>query len=678
MLAVSVIIFIIEILALCFFIYAKYFSKKIRYTRTIFTTTVFLVNFAIYYIAYCYNKGVTGNGNYLLGVGMSIASTMGTFMFRMSYNDVSTLVRDVPFYLYTFIMGYALGLFTTVSFIVDAFRYRIINSIRYHKMLSHAEINYVVGDGFDQRNYIRDYPNTIILLPMDTPKEKINSLIKEGYCVYAKLNKDCSSIMKMKKNKNKKYVFVIFDDKDTDMYLRAIKAFKEATNKENTYLYLEVKYEKVEYLKSVLLTDEMSKLHISLFNRYENMANGMCMNVPLTTFLPKEFINEDTTIKADKKINVFILGFGWANQEIYKKLLINNQFVEQDDKFYKAHLVNYHIFDVTGDIESIYLKDGIEELYETLNENKKEYFDIPERVSNSFFYNDNLTSPKTLRKIENIVKDKDSMNYFFIAFGDNYQNLQLTSELYERIRKYNYHFYVKNTELSLSNPVIKNITYFGNLYKYLVHDRIVTNELYSTAIKVNDAYVGHETTLEDLLKRDFIKIYSNYFQAMNIRHKYHLLGYDIISKDKLRDDDQIISKEVFNERIKFDSIKSYDDYFKRSPLVAMTYLEHLHWNSEYLVYGYKPLKISDYVIDNGRLIEQDVPNKLHGAILSYKGLDERAKHILKLLQANGNKDKVLFSETGQNAVEVYRYDYQFLAMSYDFLTKDGNIIIRKR
>ena len=163
MLIVGIIIFIVEILALSFFIYAKYLSKKIKYTRTIFTTVVFLVNFSIYYIAYCYNKGVTGNGNYLLGAVLSIASTMGTFMFRASYNDVATLVKDVPFFLYTFVLGFGLGLFTTISFIIDAFRYRIINSFRYHRLLRNDEIDYVVGDGFDQRNYIRDYKNTIII-----------------------------------------------------------------------------------------------------------------------------------------------------------------------------------------------------------------------------------------------------------------------------------------------------------------------------------------------------------------------------------------------------------------------------------------------------------------------------------------------------------------------------------
>ena len=106
--------------------------------------------------------------------------------------------------------------------------------------------------------------------------------------------------------------------------------------------------------------------------------------------------------------------------------------------------------------------------------------------------------------------------------------------------------------------------------------------------------------------------------------------------------------------------------------------EHLHWNAEYFVFGFKPLKIEEHVISGDTVIEQDVTNKLHGALTSIKGLNLRARYILKLYQELGNKDKVLFSLDGNNSIEVFKYDYQFLQSSYKYLRDEGYVIIKKR
>ena len=109
MLEISIVLFIIEVIALCFFIYAKYFSKKIRYTRTIFSSTVFFINFAIYFTAFVFKKTTTGEGIYPIGVMTSITSSVAAFMFRPSVSDVMPLINAVPFFLYTFILGFVLS-----------------------------------------------------------------------------------------------------------------------------------------------------------------------------------------------------------------------------------------------------------------------------------------------------------------------------------------------------------------------------------------------------------------------------------------------------------------------------------------------------------------------------------------------------------------------------------------
>ena len=79
-------------------------------------------------------------------------------------------------------------------------------------------------------------------------------------------------------------------------------------------------------------------------------------------------------------------------------------------------------------------------------------------------------------------------------------------------------------------------------------------------------------------------------------------------------------------------------------LAAETAAEHLHWNTEYIVYGYQPMPKKDHRVENGKLIQQDVPNKRHGCITSFKGLDERGKYLLELRKKEMNDtESVLFS-----------------------------------
>ena len=674
---VGIVLLIVEVIAFLFFAYAHYFNKKIGRTKTIFVAVVFLINFTLYLSLFIELKRTTGEGNIALGVIKAIFSSIKSFAVGPDIGVVEGLIAQYPLFLATYMVGVALALFATITVIIDAFKNRIVNSSRYSKYSKGNEVTFVFGADDLAKNYVASHKETILLIPSNSSKEARDSLIEEGYCVLAKLDDEYHAIFKLAKNKSKKYNFVLFDDKDRDDFTRVVDAFKAHPDVENVYLFLEVQYEKIEYFKTILLLDDRCKTHITMFNRYENMTNDLCYNEPITKYLPRDFINEDTSIKKEKVINIFIVGFGWMNQEIYKKLLINNQYVEQDKEGYKAHLVNYRIYDMNPRYENSFLVAGINKLNEKLNKEKDRYFDIPEKLSNTVFLKKDVESADFFDEIEEICKNKDAMNYFFISYSDNYHNVALTAKIFDVVKNSQFHIYARTTDPSICDPHLYNVSYFGNTMNYLVHDKIVNYELYDIALRVNDAYAGHPTKKEELMVKDFIKVYTNYFQAMNIRHKYHLLGLEYIKKEDLKNE-QTVSEEEFNKLAGAGTIHSYEDYFKHTTLAAETAAEHLHWNSEYIVYGYGPLPKDEHRVVDGKLIEQDIPSKKHGCITSYKGLDLRARHLLKIHQEElGHKDKVLFSEDGKNSVEVYRYDYQFLLMSYKFLVENGYVVIKK-
>lgn len=674
---VGLIILIAEILAFSFFIYAHYFNKKISHTKTIFVSVVFLINFSLYLSLFIEQKITTGEGNIPLGVIKAIFSSIGSFALGPDIKTVEGLIGEYPLFLATYMAGVALALFATVTVIIDAFKNRITNSSRYSQYSKGNEVTFVFGADDIAKNYVASHKNTVLLLPSYTSKEVKDSLIEEGYCVLTKLDNEYNAIFKLAKNPNKKYIFVMFDDNDKDDFTKIVDAFKAHDKVNNVYLYLEVQYEKIEYFKTILLLDDRCKIHITMFNRYESMTNDLCYNEPISKYLPKDFINEDTSIKKEKVINVFVIGFGWMNQEIYKKLLINNQYVEQDKDGYKAHLINYRIYDLNGRYANSFLISGINNLNEKLSKNKDRYFDLPEKLSNTEFFLKDVDSAGFLDEIEEICHNPDSMNYFFISYSDNFHNVALTAKIFDVIKDTQFHIYTRTTDASICDPHLFNVSYFGNTMNYLVHDKVVNYELYDIALRVNDAYAGQPTKKEDLMVKDFIKVYTNYFQAMNIRQKYHLLGLEYIKKESLKDE-VTVNEEEFNKLVGKGTIKTYEDYFKHMTLAAETAAEHLHWNAEYIVYGYIPLPKDEHRVVNGKLIEQDIPNKKHGCITSYKGLDLRAKYLLRIHQDElGHKEKVLFSEDGKNAVEVYRYDYQFLLMSYGFLIENGYVVIKK-
>ena len=673
---VGIVLLIVEIIALLFFVYAHYINKKLPFTKAIFVAVVFSINFTLYMFLFAEEIVTTGEGNIALGIIKSIFASVGSFALGPDIGAIEGLIGEYPLFLATYMFGVALALFATITMVIDAFKNTIVNSTRYSKYHVNKEITFVFGIDDLARNYVEHHKETVLLLPSDTSSEERDSLIEEGYCVLTKLDPEFEVVFKLAKKKNCRYNFVMFDDVDKEDFVKVVEAFKKHEQVENVYLYLEVNYEKIEHFKTVLLTDNRCKTHITMFNRYENMTNDLCYSEPITKYLPRDFIEPDTSIKKEKKINIFIVGFGWMNQEIYKKLLINNQFVEKADVGYKAHLVNYRIYDANPGYANTFLISGIERMYEKLGKKKGEYFDIPERVANTKFIPMDVESSQFIAEIEDLCDEPDTMNYFFVSHGDSFHNVALTRKIFDIIRYSNFHIYTRTTDESICDPQLFNVSYFGNTMDYLVHDKIISYELYEIALRVNDAYCGCRTKMEDLMIRDFIKIYTNYFQAMNVRHKYNLLGLDYIEKDKLKDE-VVVSQEEFNKLAGAGTIHAYEDYFKHITLAAETAAEHLHWNTEYIVYGYQPMPKKDHRVENGKLIQQDVPNKRHGCITSFKGLDERGKYLLELRKKEMNDtESVLFSEDGKNSIEVYRYDYQFLLMSYEFLVENDYVVIK--
>lgn len=406
----------------------------------------------------------------------------------------------------------------------------------------------------------------------------------------------------------------------------------------------------------------MNIKQLDLFKEENNLiSNSLCFFDPITSYLPDDFVNEDGSIKGDKKINVFMVGFDDINEELYRKLLINNQFVTPKGKSYKSLLVNYYIFDLEKRRSNSYLVNGIKELNSNLRDNKKEYFGLPEKMSKTKFVIEYLEGNSFIDKLNKISEDKDSINFAFVSYGSDYCNAELADKIQRRVKNIK-HIYV-NAHL---NRYLEGVTYYEDYLNKQV-------DLENILVSVNNAYQNNQTSLDDISKLPEIKIYSNYFQAMNLKHKYHLLGYDFVSRKK--ESDRVISEKEFLSR--FNEINSYKDYFKVSTLVAMIYEEHLHWNAEYMCYGYVPMTIKEHRFEGGKIIEQDIKNHKHGCIASYRGLDKRTRYLHELRVKALNDKTPIFSKDG-SSLEVYKYDFQFLKKSYKFLTELGFAVVEKR
>lgn len=679
---ICIILIAIEIILLDIFVITRLKKKKLHQTIQ-FLVAVFICNLLLYFIPYLYSLiELKEESNYVLDVLAMIMDSLKLFLGDINIDFAKEFSEVTPIYTYSYLLGAVLALIGTISTALQAFNARIVNSFKVSKCLKQEYCDIVFGNDELSLKYAKKNKNTILFLDeKTTTKDDSTSLMNKGYLVIRKVF-NLEFLKSNSFNNQTKYnlIFPMQDDKFFKVIETYISYSRDNEYKSNIELYLEISEEKVSTVKREIIEKYELQNKINVFSRNELMVRDFIERHPVTEFLSKDFFSEDTSIKSDKKINVFFLGFSKLNEELYRQYIINNQLV-YFDKQYKVFPLNYQIFEEKLDRSSILSINELKNDLLELQNNKKEYYSLPELpYSTTYHFKKSPLIKDNLLNILNNVKEDNSYTYIIIDVNDDYQNIDLGLKVNLMLSAYsNYHIFVRSNNKYTVDK--NNISYYGNFEQFFNHEVIVKENLSKMAKTLNKLYVKqqlrdcNEELINNIAEENWNKfndftIFSNISSALSLRLKLNLLGLDYISDGKGENINIIEERYIRNEEY------NYQDYKRQSIKNALLAQEHARWNAYHLLNEFLPLRKEDISIknqteENISFNLKNLDNKKHACLTTFNGLDLLSKDLSK------RSSKVLNRNISIEEYDLYKYDESLMLSICDLMKELNYSIIEK-
>lgn len=390
----SIIILILEIVFLILFCTIGRQNKMIFSKNTaLWFIPVFFFLLFLYLIGYIYSKPEWK----LLGLLSCISTALKSFTFEIKLDYVELLIIKNIFYATAFYLAYMMAVLTVISTAVGLVKDYLLNAYRVKCRLTQT-CDVVVGYNRTSIEYVKKHKETTILWLLDSDSNLIKKLYSEKIAFF-KGEFTHQNILKKGFKKHIDYNFIVFNSLELS-YQSIINEFKSLKSMQfAVFLHLEVNYDEMEVVRGEYLKDKNlnPNLFISCFSRYELAARRFVLETTLPSFLSSDFFEINCSIKNEKEINVFFLGFGKVNSSLFTMFCENNQLVTTIDNKLASKLVNYYIID--NDINKInskrinYLINSVSDLDSDLP--------APEAPGHLSIINDDLRSEDCIRKIKN-------------------------------------------------------------------------------------------------------------------------------------------------------------------------------------------------------------------------------------------------------------------------------------
>lgn len=695
---------------------------------------IYVVAIPLYCIGHLYGKRAMGESVFL-----AINKSINLVVLKYDMSSISALMENNELYKNTvyfcFVLVAANALILTCS-ILNQHIWELWQSLR--TTFTRKDKLFIFGNNSDNRRIYKSDKKrnkTIIDNMSDKDCEKLY-VDKMAYISTAYLDKTIARLQRIINKRDRQYAVIIntgSDDKNIEICRAFIKNIdgSGADNKEHLfmsfriYVFGDPRYEAVY---NDIIASGYGCIHY--VNKYAQMAMDFIDKYPLTLFMDETQIDYETSlVKDDVEINVFIIGFGETNQQIFLSSVANNQFMTagKDGKpVLKA--VNYHIFDKE---ESADNNKNLNHSYyrfkhERENFNSNEYLPLPEipaceiphilDINDKDFYNiirDSLKK-KPLENDERCngeTRPADA-NFIIIAFGSDLENIDMAQKLLEKRQEWG----IKNLPIFVKvRKWRKDDTFIGEDGCYFIAneadtvyniEKILNDKIYRMSQKQNGIYdidgaLSRKKTSEVTKKavvehsrRSMRKWYrvrtpvereSNVYVCLSLRSKLNLMGLDYCEKDNK--DFKGLSEQEYLAIYARDDMPDMDAYsvtaegrriirygieLKASRRRTMAMLEHQRWNSYMITKGLVPASISQIKYETVRTDEtleytngKNYRLRRHGNITTFEGLEQ----FRKIVAARDGKS---LAET-----DVIKYDYQLLDQAHWLLDSSGFKIIKK-
>lgn len=440
---------------------------------------------------------------------------------------------------------------------------------------------------------------------------------------------------------------------------------------------------------------------VDFFNPYELRARSFFGEHPITTLIPRDFIDTSKArLKEKYNIKHIFVGFGKANYQMLKGSVLTCQLLNCD---YNATVYDEKIRDNEPSVNQSMFMNHSSGLFDKISEDyDNEKYNIKFKRGNALTKNFYTEGKDCL-----IEEMKNDFTIIYVALGEDKLTVETACEIRQCLYKHdikqdNVRIFAKvseksvfNNDLVINNPqnIPIKIECFGFNNSVFTEDNIINESLDKFAKNITNK--NHEIPWEFLpeTKRDI-----NRQVAMAIRVKLNLLGLDLTEQKESKNiiksktyyetyykdykengDNKIstiinLSKEVAelnNEEDKKQELKKKKDersnyildYEEKdsnnkicdTPRNNLARLEHLRWNTFHLIYGWT--KMPESKVGAGNSDRQNKLTKQHACITTFEGLiDLRKLQATKMLEKNPGTS----FEKAEAKADTIWYDYNLM------------------
>lgn len=677
---------------------------------------IYLAMMPLYFFAYRYN-GVSIEGS----IWQSINTGIETVVLKIPYNSLAPLMNTDLFYRIAINVGLILVTLNAVMFTVSFLGLTIINAVSLIiTRLFRKKIVVVVGhndNSMETLKSVQKRDGKKVLMGSDSQQLKDDAFVlRAGYVKLSKHDDFGKKISKLCGKFNKKSVSVILNCEDDETALRYVKQLWDMMeSKKLTDLPLTQPYGlQVRVLGSK--ANEASFEHyveksaglIRFVNRHTQIAMDFVDKYPMTKFMTdKQIDTSSATVKSDVNLNMFMIGFGNLNEELFLTSVSNNQFLTEKDGKLVPKSVNYHIFDrsypegkITKDMTSVhsgrlhYSYKRYEQFLKEHASDKKNYLEFVPAPAVTHIHPYEFTHPDFFGRLHELLTDKNAYSYIVVSFGSDMQNIELAEKLHQKLVEWDVpsvvKLFVKVRDSALATEICndlnnEDILLFGTDKDCVFNASTILNEkielmakrrhlLYAAEYAKKSGELPSAEELEESARKQWygskqFQRESNVYACLSLRMKLHLLGYDYaetgedVSKEfeakyEKGDKRRSLGMEVFNKQM-----WSYDnaEQGKASVRWTLAVLEHQRWCANMICNGVIPADKQTIKACGGKVLEK----RLHGNITTMDGL----KEYRRIMAEAKNKT--------EEETDVIRYDYQLMDDAVWLLHECGYKLIRK-
>lgn len=445
-------------------------------------------------------------------------------------------------------------------------------------------------------------------------------------------------------------------------------------------------------------------------NYYRMTSVDFSYSHPMTKYLNDKMSLHNGCIPSGLELNVIFVGFGNTNQELFQDFFVTNQYIFKttNQSIPMLKPIHYYIIDREKNaLHSIdlnhsmfrYLFDFIPSLKEGRTI-KEDYLELPPIPFDNQSLHLDINSEQFYETINRICKKHyKSINYIIIAFGNDFNNLELAHRLAAKKTEWeleDLHIFVKvrykhnKSVAEFLNNECCGYTPFGNS-EYTIQ-QLTNNTIENIAYKRKkltlntNAIQEHNGKLSDSTINTLYKWYtmhpfmrrSSIYNILALRPKLQLIGMDFVQKGTDPSAHHISQEEYFvlyakgckpqrthDPKLFRGSMYDYDnmtfpkDYTENIPRRNLCVQEHYRWNAFMIKCGFIPPTISK--IKNG-FVRDYTKQRMHANLCSFNALFD-----FRRIRAS-------VKHTDEAKEDVIGYDYKLMDEAWFFLNACGYVI----